>query len=81
MARPARCDFTLYDREPLMRALVALGATPVKLGVGFFIVVSLVLTVWATSGTEPADDKSYLSFFENVSWSLSNVPPGAIASV
>ncbi len=71
MASSVKCCFTLYEKEPLMRALVALGATPFTLGIGFFVTISLVLSVWAAVGGPPSVDPSYLTFFENISWSLS----------
>lgn len=71
MNRKSRSDFTIFDREPLMRALINLSGTPVRLGIGSFIVLSLVLCLWAGLKPVPVDAKNYLTFFESISWSLS----------
>jgi hypothetical protein len=64
----------VFRKEPLMRAIAAMGVSPVTLGIWFFIFVSLTLSVWATL-TEPPPQAGvrYLSFFDNISWSISMI--------
>jgi len=81
-------QFNVYSKEPLMRAIASTGLTPVGLGIGFFLVVSLTLSLWGglfeapeTSGNcvLKVDDCSseelrctkYVSYFANISWSIS----------
>jgi hypothetical protein len=64
----------VFRKEPLMRAIVAMGASPVTLGIWFFFVVSLTLSVWAKlSEPPPQEGVRYLSFFDNISWSISMI--------
>ena len=65
-------DFKVYETEPLMRAVRRLRLTPITLGIAFFLFVSLPLCILAAVFDKPvARDDDYLSFFENISWSLS----------
>jgi len=62
----------VFRKEPLMRAIAATGVSPVTLGIWFFISVSLTLSVWAQlSEPPPQAGARYLSFFDNISWSIS----------
>jgi hypothetical protein len=64
----------VFRKEPLLRAIVAMGASPVTLGIWFFFVVSLTLSVWAKlSEPPPQEGVHYLSFFDNISWSISMI--------
>jgi len=38
--------FSVYSKEPLMRAIASTGITPVGLGICFFVCVSLTLSIW-----------------------------------
>jgi hypothetical protein len=63
-------DFRVYGSEPVMRSLVALGATPTRLAIGFLLLVSLTLTgaaLWSAPGN-PAPH--FLSYPWNISWSV-----------
>src|SRR5438093_3519274 len=62
----------VFRKEPLVRAIAATGVSPVTLGIWFFISVSLTLSVWAKlSEPPPHEGAHYLSFFQNISWSIS----------
>jgi hypothetical protein len=65
-------EFSLYAREPLMRLVVRLGVTPATLGVAFFVVVAVPLSLagYSQDNTINTDDR-FLTFFENISWSIS----------
>src|SRR4029077_4448693 len=64
----------VFRKEPLMRAIAAMGVSPVPLGIWFFFVVSLTLSVWAKlSEPPPQEGVRYLSFFDNISWSISMI--------
>ena len=56
-----------------MRAIAATGVSPVGLGIGFFLTVSLTLSVWASLSEPPAVEAGYVSFFDNISWSISMI--------
>ena len=46
--------------------------SPVNLTVGFFLVVTILMCLWAAFSSPPkADYSDYVSFFENISWSVS----------
>ena len=81
-------QFNVYRKEPLMRAIASTGLTPVGLGIGFFLLVSLTLSLWGGLFEAPetfgncvlkVDDCSpeewrcikYVSYFANISWSIS----------
>ena len=66
-------DFKVYETEPLMLAVRWLRLAPVTLGIAFFLIVSLPLCILAVFSPKPPPEVSgdYLSFFENISWSLS----------
>jgi hypothetical protein len=64
----------VFRKEPLMRAIAAMGVSPVTLGIWFFFAVSLTLSVWAKlSEPPPQAGVRYLSFFDNISWSISMI--------
>lgn len=54
-----------------MRVIVATGLTPIGLGIAFFLFVSLTLSIWANLSGQPKAEPDYVSFFENISWSIS----------
>ena len=64
-----------------MRLIAATGVSPLGLGVGFLLTVSLSLVWWAYESESPAEavcpglsaSKDFVSFFENISWSISIV--------
>ena len=81
-------QFNVYSKEPLMRAIASTGLTPVGLGISFFLLVSLTLSLWGgffeapeTSGNcvsqvgpcsiEEWRCIKYVSYFANISWSIS----------
>jgi hypothetical protein len=63
-------DFSVYSSEPIMRFLVALGATPVRLAIGFFLLVSLTLTGGALLSAPEKSDLNFLTYPKNISWSV-----------
>jgi hypothetical protein len=65
--------FEVFRTEPLMRAIAATGISPVALGIAFFLCVSLTLSIWASLSETPQADPRYVSFFENISWSISMI--------
>lgn len=71
----ANITLTVYRTEPLMRLIAKLRFTPITLGLAFLFVISLVLTFWADQTTPPdsppPEDSNYLSYFKNISWSIS----------
>lgn len=56
-----------------MRAIAATGVSPVGLGIGFFLSVSLPLSVWASLLEPLKVEAGYVSYFDNISWSISMV--------
>jgi hypothetical protein len=54
-----------------MRAIAATGVSPVGLGIGFFLSVSLPLSVWASLLEPLKVEAGYVSYFDNISWSIS----------
>ena len=56
-----------------MRAIAASGVPPVGLGIGFFLSISLTLSVWASLSEPSAIEPGYVSYFANISWSLSMI--------
>jgi len=56
-----------------MRAIAATGVSPVGLGIGFFLSVSLPLSVWASLLEALKVEAGYVSYFDNISWSISMV--------
>ncbi|MFQ6023795.1 MAG: hypothetical protein ACE5NW_13835 [Acidiferrobacterales bacterium] len=70
-----RVKFTVYEKEPLTQVIVSLtSCSPVRLGVGFFVLIALPLTLWnAVLGGNVDTTDGYLSYFENISWSLSMI--------
>jgi hypothetical protein len=74
MSKLPQPRLVVFRKEPLMRAIAAMGASPVTLGIWFFISVSLPLCIWATlSEPPPQEGARYLSFFDNISWSISMI--------
>ncbi len=72
MGENGKFQFALYEREPLLGILGLGKVSPGALSVGFWGVVSLPLCVWATLSEPPTPPSlQYVSFFENISWSLS----------
>ena len=65
-----RFDFSVYNSEPVMRSLVALGATPATLAAAFFVLVSLTLTGGAILSTPGHPGPQFLKYLSNVSWSI-----------
>ncbi len=64
-------SLTLCRRAPLLRALLAKGWSPLAIGAGFFILVSLPLSLIATLTVSGSGDSDYVSYWENISWPLS----------
>ena len=56
-----------------MRAIAATGVSPVGLGIGFFLSVSLPLSVWASLLEPLKVEAGYVSYFDNISWSISMI--------
>jgi len=56
-----------------MCAIAATGVSPVRLGIGFFLSISLTLSVWASLSEPPEVVPGYVSFFDNISWSISMI--------
>jgi len=73
MSRHPHPRLTVFRKEPLMRAIAATGVSPVGLGIGFFLSVSLTLSVWASLSEPLKVGPSYVSYFDNISWSISMV--------
>ena len=73
MSRHPHPRLTVFRKEPLIRAIAATGVSPVGLGIGFFLSVSLTLSVWASLSEPPKVEASYVSYFDNISWSISMV--------
>src|SRR5262245_28494464 len=65
-----RFDFRVYSSEPVMRPLVALGATPIRLTVAFFFLISLTLTGGALLSTPQHPEPQFLKYLSNISWSI-----------
>ena len=63
-------DFRVYSSEPLMRLFVALGATPARLAIAFFVLVSLTLTGGALWSTPEHPEPQFLKYLDNISWSV-----------
>ena len=63
----------VYRNEPLLHSLTKFGLNPIQLGVGFFLLVTVPLTIWAIAFDASVDieNSGYVSYLENVSWSLS----------
>jgi hypothetical protein len=63
----------VYKNEPLMCLITrSRYANPLSLGVSFFVFVSLPLTLWAVlSQPDPANGEDFVTFLENISWSVS----------
>ena len=63
----------VYRNEPLLHSLTKFGFNPIQLGVGFFLLVTVPLTIWAIAFDASVDieNSGYVSYLENVSWSLS----------
>lgn len=68
-----RSNFVIYKNEFLMRLITrSRYASPLTLGVAFFVLISLPLAVWAMlSQPEPKSGKEFITFLENISWSIS----------
>jgi hypothetical protein len=64
---------TVFRREPLLRAISAVGVSPVGLGIGFFFSTSLTLSVWAALAEPSKVKPDYVSYFANISWSISMI--------
>src|SRR5690242_8726550 len=62
---------TVFRKEPLIRAIATTGVSPVGLGIGFFLCISLTLSVWASLSEPTGVKPSYISYFDNISWSIS----------
>jgi hypothetical protein len=73
MCRHTHLRLTVFRKEPLMRAIAATGVSPVGLGIGFFLSVSLPLSVWASLSESLKVEAGYVSYFDNISWSISMV--------
>jgi hypothetical protein len=73
MCRHPHPRLTVFRKEPLMRAIAATGVSPVGLGIGFFLSVSLPLSVWASLSESLKVEAGYVSYFDNISWSISMV--------
>ncbi len=81
MPEPPFPPLTVFRKEPLMRFIAATGLSPVGLGIAFLLTVSLSLTWWAYESESPAvavcpglsEPRNFVSFFENISWSISIV--------
>jgi hypothetical protein len=71
MTTESRFHFQVYETEPVIKAIASCKhVTPVRLGILFFLLVSLTLTVWAVvTGGENTD--AYVTYLENISWSIS----------
>lgn len=54
-----------------MRTIAATGVSPVRLGIVFFLSVSLPLSIWASLAEPPMAELDHVSFFDNISWSIS----------
>jgi hypothetical protein len=73
MCRHPHPRLTVFRKEPLMRAIAATGVSPVGLGIGFFLSVSLPLSVWASLLEPLKVEAGYVSYFDNISWSISMI--------
>jgi hypothetical protein len=58
--------FSVYSKEPLMRAIASTGVTPVGLGIGFFVAISLTLSLWAGLFERFAAPETYANCVLNV---------------
>ena len=65
--------FLVYRNEPLLYSLTRFGLNPIQLGVGFFLLITVPLTIWAIAFDVSVDieNSGYVSYLENISWSLS----------
>ncbi|WP_455219638.1 hypothetical protein [Kaarinaea lacus] len=64
----------IFKNEIILNWLVRRKASPVTLGIGFFFLVPLPMTIWsiAKEGEHLRDlSSSHISFIENISWSFS----------
>jgi hypothetical protein len=63
----------IYKNEPLIYLITRSPyANPISLGALFFFLVSLPLTLWAIlSQPSPENNKDFVTFLENISWSVS----------
>lgn len=66
--------FCIFEKEPilfLLKRLLGEKLTPVTLGLGFFLVISLSLTLFGALSTPKKPPWDYLSYMANISWSIS----------
>ena len=63
----------VYRNEPLLYSLTKFGLKPIQLGIGFFLLGTVPLTIWAIAFDASVDieNSNYVSYIENISWSLS----------
>ena len=71
MSKHPHPRLTVFRKEPLIRAIAATGVSPVGLGIAFFLSVSLTLSIWASLSESEKVEPSYVSYFDNISWSIS----------
>ena len=66
-------DFRVYEKEPLIRFITSWNRmSPVNLTVGFYLAITIPMCLWAASSSPPEDENLvYVSFFDNISWSVS----------
>jgi hypothetical protein len=62
---------TVFRKEPLLRAIATYGVSPVGLGIGFFFLVPVTLSIWAALAEPAKVAPDYVSYFDNISWSIS----------
>jgi len=64
--------FCVFEKEPLLYFLhKKLHLNPVTLGLAFFIVISLSLTVFGIFNSQNEHDPGFISYMQNISWSVS----------
>jgi hypothetical protein len=73
--KPVNDQSTVFDSEIILSLLVKeCNANPVRLGIGFFIAVPLLFTVWSIVKEYTATGHravGYITYIENISWSFS----------
>lgn len=69
----AASSFRVYETEPIMRLITSFSfMTPVRLGIVFFFMISLTLAGWgAVAQSRIGNSAHYITYFENISWSVS----------
>lgn len=66
-------ELMIYKNEPLMCLITRCRhSNPISLGVAFFVMISMPLTIWAVlSQTREQYGEHFVTFLHNISWSVS----------